>query len=77
MSPSTCLQISATKAVREKEGKMQGLLPSYPKDHLGSKKGKRNSTYLLDTEEPVELSPPGLFGEAFDPARACIIWLRA
>jgi len=65
------------KSHQGKGKKDAGTSPSYPKDYLGSKGGNRNSTYLLDAEEPVELSPPGLFGEVFDPARACIIWLRA
>lgn len=65
------------KRNQEKGKKYAGTFPSYPKDHLGRKKGKRKSIYLLDVEEPVELSPPGLFREVFDPARACIIRLRA
>lgn len=65
------------KSSQGKGKKDAGTFPSYPKDHLVRKKGKRNSTYLLNADKPVELSPPGLFGEVFDPARACIILLRA
>lgn len=65
------------KSNQEKGKKDAGTFPSYPKDHPGSKKGKRYSIYLLDVEEPVELNPLGLFREWFDPARACMIRLRA
>lgn len=65
------------KSSQDKAKKDAGASPSYPKQHLGNKKGKRNSAYLPGAEELVELSPPGLFGEVLDADRACIIWLRA
>lgn len=72
------MSLNLSHKSRQGKGKKDtGSSPSHPKDYLGSKEGKRNSTYLLDAEEPVELSPPGLFGEVIDPARACVIWLRA
>lgn len=69
--------ILSHKSSQDKAKRDAGTSPNYPKEHLGSKKGKRNSAYLLGAEEPVELSPAGLCGEVFDPDRACIIWLRA
>lgn len=65
------------KSSQDKAKKDAGASPNYPKEYLSSKKGKRSSAYLPGAEEPVELSPPGLFGEVLDADRACIMWLRA